>query len=383
MATLQALPPEARRLLELARRDRAAARAAVAELDAKAQAALVGATPAHRRSELFDLIARPEDVVPLLPPAELCFTARAIGVEETGWLLSCATEEQLTAAIDLDVWSGLEMDRRRFGEWMVALADAGEDTLVRAARAIDFEVLVLQLRERAYVVLISGADDWEPPEASLTLDGVFHLVAREPGDDLADLMELVRALFQNDYWTYFRLVQGGIWEPGIENEEYALRWRRGRLQDLGFPDPEDAKRVYSFLRDDQLARLPGTGDAGAVDPTAAPAWLPALALGDDAEHALFRAMGRLSDEEREPVRHAFLTLVNRLALADERSLGDPATLGASLEKAAGFASAGLEHLAGAHELALDEVLRRAPVERLFQVGHNLARRAKRAAPPAD
>jgi hypothetical protein len=39
---------------------------------------------------------------------------------------------------------------------------------------------------------------------------------------------LLRTLFEEDYWTYFRLMQGALWELASDTEEWALRWRSGR-----------------------------------------------------------------------------------------------------------------------------------------------------------
>ena len=386
MATLPVLPPEARRILELARSDRAAARGALAKLTPDAQATLLLETPISRRVALLDLVENPERVVPALPPADVCLMARAIGLEEAGWLLACATEEQLQASVDLDAWSGYLPDRGRFREWLGAFADAGEETILRAVRAVDFEVWVLQLRERAFVDLKSSDDDWEPPADGLTVDGVFWFVAREPTDDLSDLMQLLRVLFTNDYWVYFRLAQGGLWELDMESEEWAHRWRRGRLTDLGFPDLEEAKRIYSFLRADRLSELPSVPPAARTDvDTTLPVSTPPLPTVHDSEHALFRAMAGLDETGRATVRQAFLTLANCVAMADELPLGEPETLDGALEKAARVASLGLEHLAREHGMEGAAMLRRVSVERLFQVGHNLEPDAPPPAvePPED
>jgi hypothetical protein len=381
MAHLPVLPPEARRVLELARSDRRAAREALGALSAEAQTALLLDTPVSSRAALLDLIDQPEQVVPGLPPADLCLLARSIGLEEAGWLLTCATNEQLVASIDLDAWDGALPDRHRFGEWVAALADAGEETLLRATSALDFEMLVLHVRERSVVVLKSNEDDWEPPAGGQTVDGVFYFIPRAETDDLAELMELIQALFSNDYWMYFRLAQGGIWELDMETEEWALRWRRGRLEDLGFPNFDDAMRIYSFLREDRRSQIPTRKTPSTLESDAIlPVSVPPLPIVSDAAHALFRAMAALAETERGPIRAAFLELANRVAMADRLPLGEPETLEKALEKAARVGSRGLEYLAAEHSIDGAEVLRRVTVERLFQVGHNLAPEPRKTRP---
>src|SRR5262245_62524185 len=106
-----------RDVLELARRDREAAAAAVAALPVEEQLALVCDAPVARRRELLDLLPEPELVVPLVPEAELVFTLKAIGPGEAAWILEVATPEQVTACLDLDAWRGTELDRALLDGW--------------------------------------------------------------------------------------------------------------------------------------------------------------------------------------------------------------------------------------------------------------------------
>jgi hypothetical protein len=380
MPKLPSLPAGARRILALAKQDRAAARAALAALPVDEQVALVCEAPVPRRAELLGLVSAPEEVIPLIPPAELCFVAKAVGLSDAGWLLEHATEEQIATAIDLDAWNALVPDRGRLAEWLAALEDAGEETLLRAARGIDFELLVLLLHERLAVHLSGRDDTAEVPAGALTIDGQFHLLPLHPGDDLEDVVALLAALFQHDYWFYHRLLQAVHAELGIETEEWALRWRSGRLQDLGFPPLEDAKRIYAFVRKERLADLPSELRTARVGEWPLPVWMPSLPIEGGAEHLLFRALAALGDEQRRPLLYAFLALANRVAVADEMPLGDAETLPAATEKAARLASLGLAHLARENGVEPAALLRRVPLERLFVVGANLAGRVAAPAP---
>jgi hypothetical protein len=369
------LPAGARRILELARSDREAARAALAALPVDEQVALICETPVRRRAELLELVRAPEQVIPRIPPAELCFVAKALGLSDAGWLLEHASEEQITTAIDLDAWNALVPDRGRLDEWLAAFANAGDETLLRAARALDFELLVLLLRSRLSVFLAGRDEGGDAPDGSLSIDGQFYLLPLRPGDDLEDVLGMLSALFQQDYWFYHRLLQASSQELDTETEESALRWRSGRLQDLGFPPLEDAKRIYSFVRDEQLAKLPEERRSLEVGEWPLPVWMPSLPAAAETEHLLLRAMAALAEEERRPLLFAFLALANRVAVADEMPLGDAETLPAATEKAARVASRGLEYLARENRVDPAFLLRRLALERLFVVGANLERRA--------
>jgi len=378
--------PEARGILALARKDRNAARRALAALDLDAQVALVCEAPVAARGELLDLVPHPEALIPALPEGELTFTVKAIGLGDAAWLLAHATPEQLVASVDLDGWagSGLTPDPERLGAWLGALVEAGEEALLRGVRSLDTELVVLWLRDRIDVVLKTNDDDFEPPVGGRTLDGQFYFRARRGGDDLDEVEAVLDALFREDYWTYFRLLQGVLWELESETQEWALRWRAGRLEDLGFPPWEEAMAIYGVLPARARDELPpAPAEAGELD-WRLPIWMPRLPLSASAAHSLFRALAALGEDERRPQLLAVLALANRIAVADQLPLGDVETIPLALEKAARLASRGLDHLTVLHGLDPAAALRRSGVEHLFRVGFSLERaEAPPAAPPNE
>ena len=82
-------------------------------------------------------------------------------------------------------------------------------------------------------------------------------------------------------------------------------------------------------------------------------------------------MAELEVEERARFFYAFLSLANRVAVADRLDLGDAETLPSTLEKAASVSSRGLDFIASETGTSAAEVLRRAGATRLFRVGVNL------------
>jgi len=381
-----ASPP--RRILALARQDRNAARRELAGLSVDEQVALVCETPLPARAELLALLPVPEAVVPALPEAELCFTAKAIGLADAGWLLAHATPEQLVACVDLDAWSASELvpDRARLGTWLAVLADAGEAALLRGARALDPELIVLWLKERLEVWLkpSDSEGDFEPPAGAQSLDGQFYFRARREGDDLAEVRALLDVLFREEYWTYFRMLQGVAWELDAETEEWALRWRAGRLLDLGFPELDEAQALYAILPARSLDELPERPVESEGAEWRLPVWMPRLPVSSASSHSLLRALAALGEDERRPFLVALLSLANRIAVADKLPLGDADSIPVALEKAAATVSRGLDHLVAMHGAAAIDVLRRTSLERLFRVGFTLDPGAVRPEPaPGD
>jgi hypothetical protein len=363
---------EARQLLDLARRDRRAAEEAIAKLPPDAQLALVCEAPLSQRGALLDLLADPEKLVPALPEAEFCFTVKAIGLADAAWLLDHATPEQVVAAIDLDAWSGTALDRTAARDWLEALARTSSESQLRALEALDLEVLVLALSARMGVAQKPTDDEgWTPPPGAQTLEGQFHYWARDEGDDLADVTTLLRTLFEGAYWTYFRLMQGLLWELVADTEEWALRWRTGRLEDLGFPPWDEAARIYRFLRPAELAALPAGERPFLVAAWRLPVWIPRLPEAVGPRARVFDAIAGLDEEERRAAFYAFVALANKVAVADRLPLGDASSTPSAIAKTARFASDGLAHLAAENALEDVEVLRRVSLERLFCVGANL------------
>jgi hypothetical protein len=365
------LLPEARRLLKLAREDKAAAEHAVASLSLEAQATLICEAPPSHRNKLLELTPEPEAVIPLIPVAELCFTAKALGLWDASWILEHATSEQIVACLDLDAWSNLTPDREALESWLAALAEAGEEPLLRAVQSIDPELIVLYLRDKVNVYLIPKDESLDLPEGAQTLEGQFYLVPKKAGDDIATLLHMLHALFRNDYWLYFRMLQGVIWELEVELEEWALRWRTGRLEDLGFPPWDEAMRIYGYLRPGERSRIPQDIQPLDVREWHLPVWMPELPVAAESRHSLFRAAGELEADERRAFFYAFVAIANKVAVADALDLGDSETLQLAIDKAASTTSRGLEYLAVENGLQLPDVLRRVTLERLFRVGTSL------------
>jgi uncharacterized protein DUF6178 len=366
------LPDRVRDLLALARTDRRAATQALAALPLDEQVAVVCQAPAARRAELLELVPHPEQVIPALPEAELVFAVKAIGRADSAWLLAHATDDQVRACLDLDAWRDFAPSPDAIGEWIATFAEADDDTLLRATAALDPELLMLWMHDRVEVHHNASADPgWQPPRGGATIDGVYYLVSLRANEDFEVMTRLLALLFESDQPAYFRLLQAVQWEHASDNEEHALRWRNGRLADLGFPTWEEAAGIYAFPRREEIEKLPES--APSVDEWHLPVFVPELPTAADAELPLFRAAAALDDDGRRRFFYAFLALANQVAVADRLPLGDAESIPRAIDKAARIASAGLDRLAERHARPAVDVLRRVPLVRLFRIGAHLDR----------
>jgi len=359
-------------ILRLARKERAAATQAIQGMTLDQQVALVCETPLSRRAETLELLPAPEDVIPRIPEAELCFTIKAIGIEDAAWILDHATSEQVVACIDLDGWRGTVADRATIDRWFDTLAMTAETSFLRSIRALDPELVVLFLKHRVQCFQKPDDDEgWQPPEGGLTVEGQFYFVAIREGDDLEPIVAMLRALFVADYWVYFRMMQGIIHELDIVNEEWALRWRTGRLEDLGFPPWDRAMEIYRFIRREDRTAIADQATSLVVGEWHLPVWMPNLPASADHQHLLFRTLAQLDDGERRAALYAFIALANQVAVADRMELSDAESTPIAIDKAADFASVGLAFISTELRLDAADVLRRVTLQRLFSVGANL------------
>lgn len=372
MVATSASTPALKRILDLAQNERSTATEAIRKMAIEEQVALVCDTPLARRSDILGLLPSPEDVIPQIPEAELCFTVKAIGIEDSAWLLEHATPEQVVASMDLDAWSGATPDRAALDRWLDVLALTGAASFLQKIRGLDPELVVLYLKHRVHCFQKPDDDPaWQPPEGGQTVDGQFYVVAVRESDDLEAVIAMLHSLFSADYWTYFRMLQGVIHELDIANEEWAYRWRTGRLEDLGFPPWDRAMRIYRFIRPEDRTQIPETEAALDVGEWHLPVWMPRLPASRDHSHLLFRAFAQLDDSERHRALFSFLALANKVAVADRMELSDAESTPQAIEKVAEFASAGLEFVATQNGLEITDTIRRVSVERLFSVGANL------------
>ncbi len=370
-----------KRVLAVAINDRAGATAQLSHLELDAQVALVCSTPLSRRSEMLGLLPRPEDVIPLIPETELCFTVKAMGISDAVWLLDYSTVEQVVACVDLDIWKGTLPDRDALDSWLDALAEGDDEHFLRSVLGLDPEIVVMYLKHRVQCIQKpDDDDDWEDPDGGLTIDGQFYLVPIREDDDIASIIVMLKSLFVGDYWTYFRMMLAVIHELDSANEEWALRWRTGRLEDLGFPPWDRAMRIYNFIRSEERTLIDDGADPFDVDAWDLPIWLPSLPTTLDHEYLLFRTLAQLDEQQRKAALFTFFALANKVAVADRMELSDAESTPRAIDKAARFASAGLAHICENSGRDPVDVIGKVVLERLFSVGANLDPEASKPGP---
>jgi hypothetical protein len=348
----------------LANRDQRALREQLDQMSPDQIASAVQDLHPSLRTRVLDLVVPIDEVVPLLPEAELAVTVRSTGMADAGWLVEFATPEQRVACVDLDCWEDFRFSPSRLFEWIDAMIEAGAETLVAAFDELDLELWILAMQEMGEYAVI-GLGDRAPAEYD-TQDGmVFFLPTSEQNE--TRLRAILSTALIDSPAHYWRFVYGALMGSQQETEEWAERWHAGRMNDLGFPAREHAMRAYRPLAPEDaplhdVGRKPSAED-GLVAAPQLPQRLAGTLVG--------RALAELPPDRAGEVLGYVLAVANALAVADELPLTEPDTIETSLTKAVRGIDRGLLERSKALGESLGRVLDRTRPLDLFRIGATL------------
>jgi hypothetical protein len=191
------------------------------------------------------------DEVATLEPLEAYYIVREIGLDQALPILLQLSHEQLQAGIDLDCWNRYDFAADNLTEWLTAFAQAGPATLARAFLSLDY---VVQLLFLAQTVTVYDPDtDQVPPEdkehvtsrRAMTPDGFYLLELKTEIALKIHPFTLLDAMYQYDPTATHRLLSEVRVDLPTQIEEEALRFRNGRMQDIGFVTPDEAAALFS------------------------------------------------------------------------------------------------------------------------------------------
>jgi hypothetical protein len=307
----------------------------------------------------------PQSLVRALPADELFLTIRDVGLADSAVLVQLASPEQFEVFLDLEAWHGDSFDPRKALPWLRA-ARAGSQRDPKAAarwsrklRELDREVLFLVLRDALAVHDLEVDPDPEIQSDRFlrTPEGKYVVEFLVEGVEYVAVRGLVDDLIAEDPFQATRLLAALRWESPSELEETALRWRAGRLADLGWPSLEEA--LSWFARPPKAAARPPGPPA-----RRAGFFLATLARGT----LLDRAAARLAPDAAEAVEPQIVAAANAVLVADAVDPGDAEAVRGAFETARAYLEIGLEKVAGADEERAAEALAETPVKRIFQEG---------------
>lgn len=319
----------------------------------------------------------PVALVRSLPPEDLYFTIQSIGFDDSAALVHMATAVQFRALVDLDVWKSNEPRLDRLLLWLSLARDPDDDEASqRKIDALDIELIELLLKNNT--VLYDLAED-ENPEFEATLfsrtpEGKWIVVYEGESVEAHATKRLLDDLYAQDPFRAARLLEAVRWEMESELTETALRWRNGRLRDLGFPSLDEAMELF--------APVPPKAAPGPEPlPGDVPPAFPVLA---EKGELLDRAAAGLDELDRIRFEHGLVYVANSVMVAEQLEPNDLAAVARALGYARGLVSLGLWQASDGEPTRAVNALHDIAPKRLFQSGFattlELKRRADRVAP---
>lgn len=185
-----------------------------------------------------------------LEPLEAYFLVKELGLDQALPILRLLSPEQLETCIDLDGWHRYDFSADNLDQWLTAFALDGPEALAQAFFALDY---VLQLLFLAKTVTVYDPDTDQVPEIAddeesnraMTPDGFYLLELKGELPLGGHPFAILDALYQYDPGSTQRLLSEVRVDLPTQIEEEALRFRNGRLQDLGFVAPDEATLLFS------------------------------------------------------------------------------------------------------------------------------------------
>ena len=344
--------------------------------------ALVSDTSGGRMARLdriLDAAATDPALMEGLAPAEFYFLMRDIGNLDAAPLLTLATDEQLGKLVDFDAWAGAEFAPARFTAWQDLALSESPEVASRLVNAVDPEIIALQILRIARVVEVDDTPEQMDiyggrDEVFQSPDNRFWLTCFEV-TQVPAMKRLVDLLYMTNLEWARELLKSSAWELVSSLEEEALRFRTARLEEEGFPSPEEALQVYRAIDPERIRALLNE-HADPVRTQRPPVESQALwILGSRGvrESLLTRALASMRDGPRKTaIVQSLAYLLGELFMADTR--GDLNRADAAAQAPArlhGVVSAGLEDLAGPDPEDAAALLRRVHPRLLFRAGFTL------------
>lgn len=328
----------------------------------------------------------PRELVQSMRGDELLWLVKDIGPTDCLPLLAFATGEQWQTFVDVDCWRGDRFAAEVFEEWLTTSMAAGIEAASTLLHGVDKELLVLMLMSFA-TVHEKDVETGEIPDSKDILtspDGEFviEMPARHPSIPLVD--RALRLLYAQDLEQARMVLRATRWEVASGTEEELLRWRAGRLEELGFPTLEDAQALLELVAPGDAKRqiLEGLDRAGPANQ--APSTVGrtvALTLPDLGEASLLlQALDAIADREAsDSVVTSITFLVNALLVLERADFGDVEAQRAAGHQALAMLNLALDHVTGGDAPLAARVLERVWLRDLYRIGASLVEPIRRRA----
>ena len=325
--------------------------------------AMLATASGKKKLDLLLSSADAKGFVRSLPAEDLYFAVRDIGLADAAEVVELASPGQFRAFVDLDAWERDQVDPSRVLAWLRLALEGGPEGLRRKRKGLDSELLVLLLKTQTIIhELEEGVDPVLTSDNWVTTAERKYIVEiTAEGDDGLTTRRLVEDFIDESPFEATRLFEAVRWELQSELEETGARWRRGRLRDMGFPEFEEALRIWRPLEAGwkPRAQAPGVGHVAGV---------PALLLaGSRRQLFLDQVAAKLPDDARGSFNEGLVYLLNCAIVADGVEPRELELARTSVGAARDQLSLGLELASDGDETRALAVLLSTPPVELFRL----------------
>ena len=332
----------------------------------------------HQRIDQILAATNSETLVQALSPVEYIVLLKE-SPETRPLLLELAQAKQIRTVLDLDCWHKDSLQSRQVIAWLEEIQRSGQEVFVRALRELDVELLIATFRQhiRVHAALPSEEED-EPRHYDEVLSNELYRIEFTDAESLLNdiIVRLLNALRMADLDLYHALMQSVMWGQDSEAEEWAYRWKSGRLQDEGFPDYYDALETYHLVDlsrhtplTSQLPQAPGvpeSAEESGLIPTYAWSLTPTDSLLAQA------LMGEFTTETQERLCWEMVYLCNRELVIDQVDFANTLAVRTSLSRIHAYLNMGLEYLNEDNPQPLSTLLSSHSLQAICQVGYTLS-----------
>jgi len=188
--------------------------------------------------------------VAALEPLEAYYIIREIGLDQALPILLELNPEQLEVCVDLDCWNRYDFAVDSLDEWLIAFSLSGPEAMATTFFSLDYVVQLLFLAQTVTVYdpdtdQVPQEDEGKETPRAMTPDGFYLLDLKTDLPLKVHPFTLLDALYQYDPIAAHRLLSDVRVDLPMQIEEEALRFRNGRMQDIGFVPPEEAAVLFS------------------------------------------------------------------------------------------------------------------------------------------
>ncbi|MBW1895715.1 MAG: hypothetical protein JRI47_01525 [Deltaproteobacteria bacterium] len=325
--------------------------------------------PANKALEAIIDAPRPVSLVQSLAEEDLYWLINDIGIQDALPVLSLASNDQWQYLLDLELWTKDRLDTEATSHWLGLLMKADPERFMIWSLREHLELIELFLIGHVDVKI--REHDQSPSDFAdeyFTLDDTFYIRIGEKNYEKTT-QEFLQRLADYDNEKYQQVLLELAALIPAETEEQIYRLRNVRLAEKGFLPFEEAVGIYQYRNPESLRQQEHESQSAArAHPADETAPLTTSILLR--EHDLFyKALQQIDDDAfLERLEREFAAMCNQIICADSRSVRDKEALLATVAKACGYLSIGIDRVVDKNPQEAFRLVQDFPLQEIFRVG---------------